>query len=270
MSVKFIDFADLKSRISIHQVMQMLDLKLTQKGDQYRGTCPVHHGTNPREFVITASKGLWHCFGGCGGGDQIALVAKIKGVKQHEGAHLIAEHYGLSGGTVHASPAGTGDKTAPTTVPPAPRGERGFDGETYAKTLDPAHASLEPLGISADTLRLFKAGYSGSGVNKGRLALPIHDHAGNILAFCGRSLKDEQPLLIFPKNFDQRGRLFGTHQVGEGEEFVYLCLDPLQVLKAYENGVQNAVACLGTLDSATLDALSVWMQEKDIKFIEPQ
>src|SRR5436853_1408619 len=94
----YIDFADLKTRISIHQVVTMLGLKLTQKGDQFRGTCPIHNGNDPREFVITASKNLWHCFKGCGGGDHIALVAKVKGCKQHEAAHLIADHYGLSGG----------------------------------------------------------------------------------------------------------------------------------------------------------------------------
>ena len=43
------------------------------------------------------------------------------------------------------------DKPSPETgngtVPPSPE-RKGFDAEKYAAGLDPAHASLEPLGIS--------------------------------------------------------------------------------------------------------------------------
>src|ERR1051325_10530483 len=36
----FIDFNELKTRVGISQVMQMLDLRMKQHGAQYRGACP--------------------------------------------------------------------------------------------------------------------------------------------------------------------------------------------------------------------------------------
>jgi hypothetical protein len=38
----------------------------------------IHHGDNDREFVVTPVKGLFYCVSGCGGGDAITLVSKVK------------------------------------------------------------------------------------------------------------------------------------------------------------------------------------------------
>jgi hypothetical protein len=227
MSAKYIDFAELKQRVSIHQVaLSMLGLKLTQKGDQYRGTCPIH--------------------------------------KSHDAAKEIAEHFG----TVHAPPAGTVHKP-PATTPPAPAAQRqGFDPEAYAARLDPAATPLAPLGISEATLRAFKAGYANAGLLRGRLALPLHATDGTILGFCGRALDDNEPKLIFPKNFAPSSVAFNWHQVKDSD-FVYLTLDPLDVLKAYQNGIENCVAALGNLSSDFLQVLSHWMDERQIASIEP-
>jgi hypothetical protein len=134
----------------------------------YRGCCPIHKGTSPREFVITMSKGLWYCFGNCGGGDHIQFVAKLKGIKRNEAANEIASYFG----TVHGCPAGTAHKTtAPITAPPAPANDRqGFDPEAYAARLDASHTLLAPLGISEATFWHFKSGFAATGVNRGRLA----------------------------------------------------------------------------------------------------
>jgi hypothetical protein len=71
--------------------------------------------------------------------------------------------------------------------------------ECEASRLDASHASLATLGISAETLKAWKAGYSNSGTNRGRLAIALHDRDGNILGFAGRSLSDEQPSLNHPQ-----------------------------------------------------------------------
>jgi DNA primase len=261
----FIDFVSVKEKHSILQVAQMLQLTLTQKGDQYRACCPIHKGTNPREFVITGSKNLFFCFGGCGGGDQIALVAKVRDVKQNEAANLIASHFG----TVHGSPAGTAHKTAPVTAPPAPAGTgNGFNAEAYAARLDASHEALAGLGLSPDTLTAFKAGYASTGLMRGRLALPYHNAEGNILGFCGRALKDEQPQLVFPKTFVPESVVFNWHQVRD-TDFAYLCTDPLAVLKAHENGIDNAVAALGIMNADFLQVLSLWMEQQHVQSIEP-
>lgn len=82
-----VDFATLKRDVAIAQVVSILGLQLKPVNpDQLRGACPIHHGDNPRGFAVTLSKSLWFCFGGCGGGDQIALVAKLKQLSTKEAA----------------------------------------------------------------------------------------------------------------------------------------------------------------------------------------
>jgi DNA primase len=274
MSATFIDYAAVKAAASIHQVaISMLKLTLTQKGDQYRGQCPIHKGGN-RGFVITATKNLWHCFDGCGGGDQIELVSRLRGNPsrdqkgQRDAAHEIARFFG----TVHDAPAGTShDSTARATPPRTPAAApapTAFDPVAYAARLDVEHETLASLGISPETYRHFKCGYASSGLNRGRLALPMHDTQGTILGFCGRALDGKEPLLIFPKNFVPTSIAFNCHQVAQ-VDFVHVCSDPVEVLRAHEHGIENCIAALGSLNSEFLQVLSLWMEEKGIAAIEP-
>ena len=69
---------------------------------------------------------------------------------------------------------------------------QGFDVAAYAAKLDPGAPALAPLGISPETLRDWKAGYSNSGTNRGRLAIALHDRDGNTVGFAGRALGEEQ------------------------------------------------------------------------------
>jgi DNA primase len=71
MSTSFLDFNELKSRVPIEQVLQLLGIALKQHNSQLRGCCPIHKGTDQRGFVVTPAKRLYYCFGGCGGGDMI-------------------------------------------------------------------------------------------------------------------------------------------------------------------------------------------------------
>ena len=97
----------------------------------------------------------------------------------------------------------SGNSTVPgnSNSSPQPKQEkrRGFDAEAYAKGLDPAHAALAPLGIAAETFREWKAGYSASGVNRGRLALAIVSKDGAIVGYAGRLLGEGSPALSFPE-----------------------------------------------------------------------
>jgi hypothetical protein len=78
MSTSFLDFNELKSRVSIEQVLQLLGITLKQHNSQMRGCCPIHRGTDQRGFVVTPAKGLYYCFGGCGGGDMMRRYDKAR------------------------------------------------------------------------------------------------------------------------------------------------------------------------------------------------
>ena len=150
--------------------------------------------------------------------------------------------------------------------PPAPAREgkerRGFDAEKYLASLDPAHAALEPLGISEATLKAWKAGYSPSGVNRGRLAIPVLAKDESVVGYCGMALSDQQqPFLIFPNGVVPSDYIFGAHRVAKGE--LYLVRTPLDVLRAWDSGADNVVSVLTeSISAQQLEQLAALMDQK--------
>lgn len=102
---------------------------------------------------------------------------------------------------------------------------------------------------------------------RGRLAIPIHDRAGTLLAYCGRAVKDETPTLIFPNGFRPDTVIFNGHRIEQGDT-IYVARDPLQVLLAFEHGVTNVVSFLGDITVDALHVLTVLMDEKDVPSID--
>ena len=252
----FIDYADLKTRVSITDAVQKLGLELHNTGNQRRGFCPRCMTGGDRALVVTPEKNLFYCFNAKIGGDCIALVAHLKDLKTNEAANWLA-------GTVPLSRPP--NKTSSATPPPAP-GARIFDPAAYAARLDASHEALAGLGISADTIKAFKAGYASTGLLRGRLALPVCDRQGKALCYTGRALKDEHPPLVFPKDFDPKSFLFNWERAEPGD-VLYVARDPLDVLKAHEGGL-IAVSFLGEINSTSLQVLSLLMDELNIPSVE--
>jgi len=69
---------------------------------------------------------------------------------------------------------------------------------------------------------------------RGRMAVPVHDMNGTLLAYVGLALSPDQSRYHFPSGFDPQSVVFGAHRV-EGEE-VRLVGDVLQVLAASQIG----------------------------------
>lgn len=252
----FIDYAELKTRVSIHDAIQKLGLELKPAGHQLRGFCPQCKAGGDRALVITPDKSLFYCFSKKIGGDQIALVAHLKEMNTNEAANWLA-------GTV---PRNVTTKFGSTTLPPAPPTKAGFDLEKYAERLDPSHAALEPLGIAPDTLKALKAGYASTGLNRGRLALPLYDSKGNLAAYCGRAIKEENPKFIFPNGTKPEDFIFNSNQVAEGE--LYLMRDPLEVLRAVESGVSNAICFLtDTVSAHQLEMLTALLDTNHCELV---
>lgn len=174
---KFVDFAELKSRVSIEDVIGWLGIELKRSGEQLRGACPIHQGTNERQFVVTPAKDLFKCFATeCGaGGDQIALVAAMKQCSLREAALLMEE-------------ALLSPKTAPgaTKLP-----EGGLD------YLQPEHELVQGLGLTKDQAQRLGIGYAPKGVLRGRVCFPMRSEDGTLLGYCGYSEKLD-PILKMP------------------------------------------------------------------------
>lgn len=255
----FIDFAELKSRVPIEQVVQLLNLTMKPHGEALRGPCPACKQGGERALVATKGKNLFYCFAAKAGGDQIGLASHIRACKAAEAARFIAE----GTGTVPVQDTGTSIAKA---VPTVPQNEKG-----PLKPLDylqAEHEAVQALGISVETCQHFGAGYAPKGIMRGRLAIPIYGHDGKVLlGYCGRSLRNEEPRLIFPKDFPYYTALLNAHRVEAGD-FVYVAQDPLQVLQAFENGVSNCISFISVITADYLQVLSLWMDEKNIQSVE--
>jgi len=106
-----------------------------------------------------------------------------------------------------------------------------------------------------------------SPIMRGRLAIPIHDWNGNLIAYCGRTVTGDSPTLIFPNGFRPEEHLFNANRIGEGE--LVLTHDPLDVLLATQNGIESAVCFLTeTVTSHQLQVLAAVMDSSGIEAIE--
>ena len=122
------------------------------------------------------------------------------------------------------------------------------------KNLDADHESLERLGITRQTADYFGAGYCRKGLMKDRLAIPIHNPKGELLAYAGRAVDEEAAaveLYKYPPAFRRElevynlNRAFWSDQI-EAEGVIVVVADFLDVFALYEAGYDNAVALMGT------------------------
>jgi DNA primase len=121
------------------------------------------------------------------------------------------------------------------------------------KNLDGEHESLERMGITRQTADYFGAGYCRKGMMKDRLAIPIHNPKGELLAYAGRAVGEgtaATELYKYPPAFRRDlevynlNRAFWSDQIeGEG---VIVVPDFLDVFAIYEAGYDNAVALMGS------------------------
>ena len=260
----YIDFAVLKAEVNIVDVLAMLRIaNLKKQGGQLRGCCPVHGGTSDREFVVTPAKQAYYCFGCKSGGDVIKLVAAVNKCSQQQAAFQIARHFGIG----NSPPSGNSPAERNDTV----QGHSSPQPPPTLQPLDYLQAEFEgreALEISADTLAAFGAGFAPKGTVRGRLAIPVHDGDGTLVAYCGRRLRDDgSPLLTFHSSFDPRGVLFNAHRVEAAP--LFLARDPLAVLRAFENGITNVISVLtDDISPAQLRGLIALMTAKAIESVE--
>jgi hypothetical protein len=117
--------------------------------------------------------------------------------------------------------------------------------------------------VTSSTFEAFGAGYAPKGILRLRLAIPFHWRDGVLLAYCGPRVKNESPMLLLPSGFDPHSTIFNAHRLAESE--LYLVCDPLDVLKAFENGIENVVCFLTEgITAQQLEQLASLMDEKKI------
>lgn len=242
----YVDFAALKQRVSILQVIEMLNLagSLKAEGERLLGRCPIHRGSDEREFIVTPAKGLWFCHGHCNaGGDMIELVARVRAVSAVQAAKEIVRLFATD--TAHDRGKGEADETIAS-----PLG-----------ALRPRHEIVQALGVRPETAKAFGAGFC---AERECFVIPIYDDRGKPVAHVAVKADETES---YPDGFDGKALFFNVHRVFPAE-CLYVTDSPLNVLRAHQDGIVNAVAIFGVYDADRLHALSIFIRRRSIERVE--
>lgn len=128
------------------------------------------------------------------------------------------------------------------------------------KTLDLKHPYLEKRNLKKETIKEFGLGYCNRGLLKGRVAIPIHNERGELVAYAGRYPGDppeEESKYIFPPNFKKSHILFNLNRIKDKEKELILVEGFFDVFNLWQNGVKNVAAIMGTSISKEQEDLIV-------------
>ncbi|MGE3702254.1 MAG: CHC2 zinc finger domain-containing protein [Hyphomicrobiaceae bacterium] len=93
---KRVYFEQLKRLVPLTMVLAHYSVELRKQGQQLYGPCPIHRGSNKRQFSVNPATSEWHCFGDCDrGGAMLEFVAAMEHVEILEAARLVARWFAL-------------------------------------------------------------------------------------------------------------------------------------------------------------------------------
>jgi DNA primase len=292
---QWVDIKKVRESVSIEQILEYygLEEKLTRKGDQLIGPCPIHQGSNKSQFHVSTSKNIFHCFGDCksnsslrnGGGNVLDFVRVMEGIEEtddpehtraaRKAALLIADWFRVdsprSQGTARTAkddpvPAPTTSTAAelPPAVPPTPEPVVNAPLKFAFKYLDQDHAYLKERGLTKEAIDYFGVGYhGGKGIMKGRIVIPIMNSQGELVAYAGRwpgsELPDGEGKYKLPLGFHKSLEIFNLHHAKACARVHGLVLVEgyFDVIRLWQHGICHAAALMGTTLSAHQEALLV-------------
>jgi DNA primase len=86
----------------------------------------------------------------------------------------------------------------------------------FALKFDPSHPYLAARGLAPETIATFGLGYCTRGTMAGRIAIPIHNERGELVAYAGRWPGEDWPegedKYKLPDGFQKRHVLFNLHR----------------------------------------------------------
>ena len=268
----------LLDRVDIVEVVERY-VPLKKKGANYQACCPFHNEKTP-SFTVSPTKQFYHCFG-CGAhGTAISFLMEHAGLDFPEAVRDLAARVGLTvpdDGQGRKPEDGRRDAQG-TAMENAARFYR-----EQLKTSDKAIAYLRGRGLTGETAARFALGYApdewqglaraggdyqdevleevglviaGEGKRydrfRDRVMFPIRNERGRIIAFGGRVMASGEPkYLNSPETplFHKGRELYGLHEhrrAIQGENRVLVVEGYMDVVMLDQQGVQNAVATLGT------------------------
>ncbi|WP_299632364.1 CHC2 zinc finger domain-containing protein [uncultured Roseobacter sp.] len=241
-------------------------------GKQVKIRCPFHDDKTP-SCSINQERGIFKCFGCPEKGnvlDFIALMEEITDNHAYQAALVALDIIGAAREDFEKpqegqrTPKGAKKKPNPSKGRKSP--QRAKSGATEEEkpapkksvnpvidislTLDHEHEFLTERGIDPETAEAFGIGYCGTGIMKRRIAIPIHNPAGELVAYSGRwadgDPPDDEPRYKLPKGFEKSLELFNLHRAASMQkQYVVVVEGYWSTLRLDQAGIP-AVALMGT------------------------
>jgi len=254
---------------------------LKKAGRNWKAQCPFHNEKTP-SFTVNPEKGIFHCFGCHAGGDVFKFVTLIDHLNWPEAVQKLAGRAGITVKETREEIIKRSEKQkifdllelvanfyhrclkeSKSAAAPGYLNQRGVTNETIDRfligfaprtALVPAalkkgytHEQLIAAGVITKTERGSFFEYMSE-----RVVFPIFDTQGRIVAFGGRTLKDEQPkYLNTPETavYSKSAQLYGLNEsiptIRNTKEAIIL-EGYMDVVITHQCGVPYTVATLGT------------------------
>lgn len=273
----FIDFKAVKAAITMEQVLQHYGLldQFKRSGDSLSGPCPIHKGSNPTQFRVSVSKSLWNCFSECkGGGNSLDFIAKMEDATIHAAALKAIDWFGLDAEAMRTNskeadkqaekPASnTGSKQKPDSKPAASAPEKEAVNKPLGfrlEKLDRTHPYLAERGLTPETIAEFGLGYCAKGMMAQRIAIPIHNVEGKVVAYAGRIPEEPAGDIAkykLPQGFRKSLELFNIDRAIKEQAEIPLGIVEgfFDCMKLYQNGWRKVVALMGSTMSGRQEEL---------------
>ncbi|MBQ9848532.1 MAG: DNA primase [Clostridia bacterium] len=278
---------ELKLRNNIEEVVGRV-VTLKRAGSNLVGNCPFHSERTP-SFTVFPATSSYYCFGCGAGGDVVTFVMQTENIEYREAIELLAKRVGIKVEENYENrrseqPAVKRDRLLELNKEAA----RFFYRALLSPQGANARAYLEKRAFNSTTVKRFGIGYApNSGYNqaplcehlvakgftpleiktaflggenkngrlydmfRNRLMFPVFDVNGEVVAFSGRRLNEEDERKYINTSdtpvFKKSRILFGLNIAKNTESgTLILCEGAPDAIAMHQAGFDNAIATLGT------------------------
>jgi DNA primase len=195
---------------------------------------------------------------------------KIEQCSIREAGEKLSDWFGLKfersrKSTASKAPRSETTQAQPTASPPIPPARAMAANpplDRPLRDLNQDHSYLAARGLTIPTIREFGMGYCSRGLMRGRIAIPIHDEHGQLVAYAGRaveeSLAEKAGRYRLPESFRKGHVLFNLHRVlASGDRATVIVEGFMGCFKLHQAGFPNVVAIMGSTLSEAQEALLV-------------
>jgi len=229
----WINFQEVKTQGDFMAVLAHFDITGKQNGDEVRINCPFHDDKNP-SCGVNIAENKFNCFSCQEHGNILDFATLLNGGDPQDpkdlrnGAKLVMDICGIS--TPRKQKATRKPRTQAKKPKPKAESKKNdsVDSEgvcnkplAFQLKLEPEHEFFDHQGICPEQVEQFGLGYASRGSMNERIAIPIHNETGELVAYAGRWASDEIPedtdKYKFPNGFKKSLVLYNLNRIIEAK-----------------------------------------------------